>query len=988
MTIKHIESDNTENRPVAVDIAPLSVDLPKGELVVDVDGIDHIITQDGNDIILGLDGMDHIESNDGSDMIDGGSDGDFIQAGSGDDVINGGSGYDQLVGENGNDVLLGDDFSQHLILDPATGELTVDFSQATTADMGQAKVFNPDGTDAVLFESNGRFGVLGNDESGVAGQIGYSFEDEGNKGDRTGASEVLSISVDEHSYAAQVSIDKLFKDEGKSAGSKVRDIDEVGVWTVLREGVVVERGYFTAGEFDQATLDAYGLDPATDNLKVLSDGNGRSNGIFTIEPEDTGFVAFDEIQFSAAIGHFDKSGYGYLDSSDFFVRDVKTVAFESDPNDSNFDDLYGGNDDDVLLGGEGEDWLFGDDRHNFEGATSIDLSAARATNPVSGNGVVSIDPDGVGVEGNQESGIADQLGHTFDPDTLKGESEALTYNLGDDQYATRVQIDRLFADEALNGTNEVGVWTVFNNGQVVASGYFTSKDIDQATLDTYGIELTDNIKVLSNQSGANDDGFFDITPQDTHGQSFDQIQFSAADGVFDKNGSSYWDSSDYFIKDITVLDSDSLNGSNAEGSDWLDGGASNDRLEGGYGQDVLIGGSGDDILIGDYTEATTITAGSDETLSDALALNPDGTETNLTENKNGFGVEGNSESGVSSQIGFSFVNNDGAGDADGESEVLCIGVNSNTAAANISVDKLFADEAFNGANEVGQWTVFDQGVEVATGYFTAGDVDAETLATYGLDPEADNIKVLEAGDGCCHGEFTISPSDTGNATFDEIQLSAAKGTFDKSGFGATDSSDFYLDSITTYQMDDLLMGGEGHDIIAGGQGFDIVDAGKGNDIIHDNSNDYIDGGDGFDVVTTQQINHFFDIADNVKHAVDFEITQSSKLQNIEAVIGTQQQDTLLLDLNVVSESTQSLTGQSSDVFFASNIEQLTLANDDYQLASSNEASVADLDGALQSHLNQLGVDGTIYSYTFANGSETVSVYSDVEWDYLEAEIGV
>lgn len=991
MTVKHQQSDNSENRLAALDVAPDALELPEDQVVIDVDGIDNITTQDGNDIILGLDGHDDIQANGGDDIIDGGTQGDFIQAGSGDDFVNGGSGYDHVVGENGNDVLLGDDFSQHLILDPVSGELTVDFSHATTADMGQAKVFNPDGTEAVLFESNGRFGVIGNDESGVAAQIGYSFEDEGQKGDRTGASEVLSISVDEHSYAAQVSIDKLFKDEGKSEGSKVRDIDEVGVWTVLRDGIVIERGYFTAGEFDQATLDAYGLDPATDNLKVLSDGNGRSNGIFTIEPEDTGFVAFDEIQFSAAIGHFDKSGYGYLDSSDFFVREVKTVALESDPSDSTFDDLYGGNDDDVLLGGDGADWLFGDDRHNFEGTPSIDLSAARASNPVSGTGVVSQGQDGgVGVEGNQESGVADQLGHTFDPDTLQGESETLTYNLGEDQYAARVQIDRLFADEALNGANEVGVWTVFNDGKIVASGYFTSKDIDPATLETFGIDLSDNIKVLANNSDSTDDGFFDITPQDTNGQSFDQIQFSAADGVFDKTGSQYWDSSDYFIKSITVLDSDSLEGSNPEGNDWLDGGAGNDLLEGGYGQDVLIGGTGDDILIGDYTQATTITAGTDETLDEAIALNPDGSISDLAENNNGFGVEGNSESGVSSQIGFSFID-DGAGDISGESETLCIAVDDNTAAANLSVDKLFADEAFNGANEVGVWTVFDQGVEVAKGYFTAGEMDDATLATYGIDPTADNIKVLEQGDDCCHGEFIISPSDTANTTFDEIQLSAAKGTFDKSGFGATDASDYYLSSITTYQMDDLLVGGEGNDLIAGGQGFDVIDAGEGNDLIHDNGNDYIDGGDGFDVVTTQKVGYFYsetNVAESVKHAVDFEVTQSSKLQNIEAVIGTDQQDTLLLDLNVVSESTQSLTGQSSDAFFASNIEQLTLANDDFQLAAVNEAHVADLDSALQSHLEQLGVDGAIYSYTFANGSDTVSVYSDVEWDYLEPEIGV
>ena len=992
MTFKNLRTDTPEQRLDALANMPQFIKLAEDQLVIDIDSIDEITTQDGNDIILALDGDDQVQSNLGNGIVDAGDGNDVASAGSGDDLVNGGSGYDQLFGDNGNDVLIGDDASQHLTLDPVTGQLQVDFSHAITADLNHAKVFNPDGSEAVLFSKGGKFGVLGNDESGHSGQIGYSFVDDDGKGDRTGASEVLSIDVGEHSYAAQVTIDRLFKNEGRSEGSTVRDIDEVGVWTVLREGVVVSHGYFTAGSFDKATLEAYGLDPEKDNLKVLEGGNNQSNGLFTINPEDTGFVAFDEIQFSAAIGHYDKNGKGALDSSDFLVQDVKTVEFESEPSSPDYDALYGGKDDDILLGGAGKDLLFGDDHYSFDKAITVDLSSAFANNPVAATGVISQGENGVGVQGNKESGIPDQLGYTYDSDTLEGHSESLSYDLGAEQYAARVQIERLFADEALNGTNEMGVWTVFNNGQIVASGYFTANDIDQATLDNFGIGLSDNIKVL-NSGSDNHNGFFNITPQDTNGQSFDQIQFSAAEGVFDKDGNSSWDSSDYFIKEIKVLDSDSLDGSNPEGNDWLDGGSGDDRLEGGYGQDVLIGGSGDDILIGDYTQATTITASTEEDLNNATALNPDGSVATLTEDRSGFGVDGNEESGIADQIGFSFIETDAAGDLYGESETLAISVEENTVAAEISVDRLFADEAFNGANEIGVWTVFDNGIEVATGYFSSGDVDNETLTTYGLDPSTDHIKVLENGDGISHGEFTISPIDTGNATFDEIQLSAAKGTFERDADGTLDSSDYYLASITTSQKDDLLLGGEGNDIIAGGQGLDIVDGGSGNDLIHSNGNDYIDGGDGFDVVTTNQVKansdgFLVDIADSVKHSVDFEVTQSSKLQNIEAVIGTAQNDTLLLDLNIVSGSTQTLNGQSSDAFFASNIEQLTLANDDFQLAAVAETNVADLDGALQAHLDVLGVEGAIYSYTFANGSDTVSVYSDVEWDYLEPEIGL
>jgi len=984
MTSKRLKQDQIENRVEIIDKEPVDgkpaiSDVASVELygksynpISQHDAVDNQVTGgDSNDLII-------LNS------------GDFeVDAGAGDDIVNAGEGSDVVLGNSGNDVLIGDDFSRHVKTDPITGEASVDFSLAKKADLNQAKVFNPDGTEATLFSKNGSYGVLGNSESGRSGQIGYSYKDDGDAGDRTGASEVLSVALDEHSFAAKVSIGRLFKDEGRAEGSRVKEINEVGVWTALRDGVVVERGYFTVGEFDQATLDAYGLNPDTDNLKILEDGNGRSSGDFVIEPGDVGFVAFDEIQFSAAIGHYSK-GRGKLDSSDFLVKDVDYVQIEGDGL-NNDDALFGGNDDDVLLGGIGDDILFGDDRYGFESGHSVDLSTAQAYNPNATNAQVSLVNDKVGVEGNQESGVSAQLGYTFDKTTLEGESESISYALSDQQSAARVTIDRLYADEAFDGSNEVGKWTVLSNGTVVATGYFTAKDIDAATRETHNIELTDNIKVLQNENGSIDDGYFDITLEDTNGQSFDQIVFEAADGVFDKTGQQYWDSSDYFIKDITVIDSDSITG-NQEGDDWLDGGEGNDRMQGGYGKDVLIGGTGNDIILGDFTQATDATESHEEMVGEGVALNPDGSIANVVENNRGYGVEGNQESGQAGQIGYSFIESTEPGDVSGQSETLCLFVDDNTVGADVSVNRLFADEAFDGTNEVGIWTVFEQGVEVARGYFTAGDIDPQTMATYGIDPETDNIKVLENGNGTYSGQFSISPTDTNHANFDEIQLSAAAGTFDKTSFGNIDASDYYVKAVSTYQADDLLLGGTGNDVLAGGKGLDVVSGGEGNDVILDNGNDYVDGGNGFDVVVAADasFDDTFNLSiESAKHGVEFELTNSSKLQNVEMVVGSSLHDSLLLDLDKVADSVQTLNGAASDTFYAVGIEEFALTNSDYHLADSQAIALADLDDAtIEAQLSQFGVSGEIYSYTFANGSDTVSVISDVLWENVEADYSI
>ncbi|TKF94889.1 hypothetical protein FCV76_23170, partial [Vibrio sp. F13] len=104
-------------------------------------------------------------------------------------------------------------------------------------------------------------------------------------------------------------------------------VDEAGHWAAYREGILVAEGDFIASD--------------------LADGNNNS-GYLNIGPDDTGFKAFDELQFTAVGPAFDKNGDANADSSDYYVTSVTTDGLTGDGTDI----LRGGRGDDVILGGD------------------------------------------------------------------------------------------------------------------------------------------------------------------------------------------------------------------------------------------------------------------------------------------------------------------------------------------------------------------------------------------------------------------------------------------------------------------------------------------------------------------------------------------------------------------------------------------------------------------------------------------------------------
>lgn len=330
------------------------------KLQLDLDEGDHVIsfrasgedTQDTYGALIDNVSLKQVVSNHDDVLIgDNGPDANNEGA-TGDDLIKGGRGDDVIIGDNFNALSFNEGDST-FGLSAGDGQLasveSVDILDSSIAYTPDGKIDDDDPTTANNTASgNTGYGVQGTNESGVEKQIGYSYDDDDDEqGDDVG-SEMLSIAVDEHTMVAKVGISNLYKNEGDNS------VDEIGMWTVLRDGIEVASGYIAADEnVDQTTLDHYGIDDVS-QVKFLS-GTSSNNGDFIIGPEDTGFKAFDEIQLKAAGGEFAKKG-GF-DSSDFYVTSVDTTGLTGDGT----DELRGGRGDDVILGAGNEGGYYEDD---------------------------------------------------------------------------------------------------------------------------------------------------------------------------------------------------------------------------------------------------------------------------------------------------------------------------------------------------------------------------------------------------------------------------------------------------------------------------------------------------------------------------------------------------------------------------------------------------------------------------------------------------
>ncbi|UQA51859.1 hypothetical protein [Vibrio sp. ED002] len=487
----------------------------------------------------------------------------------GDNVDNSSMPGDDLIrGNKGADVLIGDNFDA-LSFNEQTGNFELDLDSAQTPegeDLGldNATAYNPDGSEGNTTQQGSKYGVEGTDESGKDAQIGYSYDDgDSEPGDAVG-SEMLSVCLDEHTMAATVGISNLYANEGRGEDD---DVDEIGIWTAFRDGIEVASGFFSANEPDADTLAHYAAAGMTlENTKVLSTDSNNS-GEFSIGPNDTGFKAFDEIQFSAAGEQFSKGGEKE-DSSDYFVTSLETLGLTGDGTDM----LYGGRGDDVLLGGDNNEIL-----------------------PTPSDGMYDIS----------------QFNGTFDVELI-GSNAGFNNSLGfytADSSGEVLNVGILWSNVKQPDEMNTSISKEMMGGDACKLGFFVVPD--------------------GADNGIESEGFIDVSEFDLDAQLLGEAAFELGlpvhaqvtpmgDGtsLFEWNDNTDLSTNDDDFNDVihnvtTIAEPELLKG--GRGDDWLDGGAGVDVLKGGKGDDVIIGGSGADEVRGGKGN-DTIAYDADDTL--------------------------------------------------------------------------------------------------------------------------------------------------------------------------------------------------------------------------------------------------------------------------------------------------------------------------------------------------------------------------------------
>lgn len=457
------------------------------------------------------------------------------------------AGNDLMRGGKGNDVLIGDSFDP-LSFNEEEGEFELADPETNVDIPSNSTAYDPSGNTTSLGVGNAKatpgnndgFGVSGNVGSGVASQIGYSENDQ--------ASEMLSVCLDEHTMVAKVGISNLYLNEGDNGE------DETGQWAAYRDGIQVAEGTFTAAD--------------------LLENNSHSGYLF-IGPEETGFKAFDEIQFSAVEPSFTNNGKG--DASDFFITSVETDGLTGHGTDM----LYGGRGDDVLLGGKNAAPTLNEDGsyslNGFKGELSITLESSEAGFDNS-YGYYTIDD-----EGQVSATIVWADVH----ETLDNEENSNQFSVSIHDCMETLGFF-IIPDGGKNEFTDGDTFSLDNmppNANSFSLGSVTALTGDNLRIDS---EQVFQLSGYDGQEGVGNQHFND-NPGNNSDDDFDDVVTTAE----------------------LIAEPELLKG--GRGDDWLDGGAGVDVLKGGKGDDVIIGGSGADEVRGGKGN-DTIAFDADDTL--------------------------------------------------------------------------------------------------------------------------------------------------------------------------------------------------------------------------------------------------------------------------------------------------------------------------------------------------------------------------------------
>lgn len=518
---------------------------------------------------------------------------DVLIGDNGPDAANeGAAGNDLIRGGKGNDVIIGDNF-EALSFNEGTGEFEL-ADPTTSVDLSaNSTAYNADGSVGTVDTGNASsggtgYGVDGAAEAGVLAQIGFSYD--GGSGE--GASEMFSVSLDEHTMIAKVGISNLYLNEGDNG------VDEAGHWAAYREGILVAEGDFIASD--------------------LADGNNNS-GYLNIGPDDTGFKAFDELQFTAVGSAFDKNGNANADSSDYYVTSVTTDGLTGDGTDI----LRGGRGDDVILGGD-----------NAKGGIP-ELDPETGYYDVSSfRGTIDVTMEGT------EAGFENSFGYFTKDSEGNVNAEVIWGNVKDhlpnSEAGNSFSLDLGHCDDCVD---TLGFFIIPDGGN---DGFVSGESI--------AIDLNTQQATSSNNS----DHPFLLGVQDLVGSNGNLTLDVSGINNFNPGtelGNQFWNDNpggdgdfDDVVTTVEIDDQpEQLFG--GKGDDWLDGGDGIDHIKGGKGDDIIIGGGGaDEIRAGKGND--TVAFDAEDTLIhggkgfDVLVANdPGGVDIDMSKGSNINGFE-------------------------------------------------------------------------------------------------------------------------------------------------------------------------------------------------------------------------------------------------------------------------------------------------------------------------------------------------------------
>ncbi|MBT8156131.1 Hint domain-containing protein [Epibacterium ulvae] len=391
-------------------------------------------------------------------------------------------------------------------------------------------------------------------------------------------------------------------------------------------------------------------------------------------------------------------------------------------------------------------------------------------------------------------------------------------------------------DHSLDTGDSIGSsYTTFTSDSYLGSGTWSWSGTDD------GVSYSDEVE--SGEYYATADGAVYFAPDFgaidslTGASTASTPSYSTLDGTVDGTDVAEWIDDTYTDTDGDEIDSGRGGGAGNDdlieandGNDTVAAGLGADTVYGGAGEDSILGGSGADVIYGDSRNELarlggqeTITA-SNVTDTDsgytvtAQSIGGSADASNLSEYSGNFGVAGaisDTDSYVSAQIGYDLDS--------GTSEKLFIDFDQATTAASFDFDHLYT----NAHGEEGHWAVYNDGVLVAEGDFTAassGNSGSVSISGVG---EFDQL-VLSAN-------IQTDLTDGSDYTVSNIEFTIPVVTPDP-----------YADTIDGDAGDDIVFGEGGDDHLTGGAGSDSIEGGDGDDTLVVGQGDTALGGGGDD----------------------------------------------------------------------------------------------------------------------------------------------